>query len=54
METIVDMVYRKSTKGTHVYNAVQEDAAVTTLYIKREALPAEAPATITVKITTGD
>ena len=33
------LVFLKSTKNTHVYKNDEPDAAVPTLYVKREALP---------------
>ena len=49
MKTI-EMNYKKSTKGTHVYMDESEDAPVPTLYIKRQALPNEAPKKINITI----
>lgn len=43
------MQHVKSTKGTHVYHAVNEDtAAVKTVYIKKSALGNTVPAAITL------
>lgn len=49
-KTELTMTFTKSTKGTHVYNNGDDGAAIPTLYIKRAALPATPPATITVTI----
>jgi hypothetical protein len=47
----VKMIFTKSTKGTHVYNAVDggEDI-LPTVYIKRDALPKTPPQSITLTI----
>ncbi len=42
--------FKKSTKGTHVYEDDSEDAAIPTVYIKRHALPDKPPEKITVTI----
>ena len=44
------MHFNKSTKGTHVYTSDDEAAPVSTLYVKRAALPASPPKTINVTI----
>lgn len=33
------LVYLKSTKRTHVFRAVQDDAPVTVLYVNKDAFP---------------
>lgn len=47
----VKMQFSKSTKGTHVYTAIDggEDV-IPTIYIKRGALPKVAPQSITITI----
>lgn len=39
MEIKVEMKYKKETKGTFVYEAEYEDAAITTLYISKREMP---------------
>lgn len=39
MKTEIVMQYVKSTKGTHVYGNSDADVAISTVYIKRTALP---------------
>jgi len=46
----IEMNYKKSTKGTHVYSDESSDSPVPSLYIKRVALPTEPPKTIKVSI----
>jgi hypothetical protein len=48
------MKLSKSTKGTHVYADSSAEAPVPTIYIKRAALPATPPATITLTIEEGE
>jgi len=47
---IQDMTFKKSTKGTHVYGSVNNDAPVAVLYIKKDALPKDIPQNIKVTI----
>ena len=49
------MTLTKSTKNTHVYAAdtEQSDAVISTLYVKKTAFGAAAPAFITVTIEEG-
>lgn len=46
------MLWSKSTKGTHVYNALASDKApaVTTVYVNKQALGDKAPDMITLSI----
>jgi hypothetical protein len=45
------LTYKKSTKGTHVYEDVEsENPEVPTIYIRKYALPDEPPAAITLTI----
>lgn len=50
MQKQVELTFTKSTKGTHVYSTDKTDAAVQSLYIKRDSLPSKPPATITLTI----
>ena len=50
----ITMELNRSTKNTHVYMVEQEDAAVQTLYIKKDKLSTPAPKSITVEITEND
>jgi hypothetical protein len=45
------LTFSKSTKNTHVYASDAPDAPIPSVYIKRAALPAQAPASITLTIT---
>ena len=49
MKTI-KLNYKKSTKGTHVYEDSTVDAPVPSLYIKRKALPEDPPKLLTITI----
>jgi len=52
-DIIITMKMKKSTKGTHVYEEVEQDTAmrsIPTVYIKRSRLPSPPPATITLKV----
>ena len=52
MKTALKMNYRKSTKGTHVYDAAPDEydtAAVKTVYVARAAIPS-VPNTITLTL----
>ena len=51
MKKSVEMTLTKSTKGTHVYGNSSPDAAVSTIYIKKSALPNTAPAKIKLDIS---
>ena len=44
------MNWTKSTKGTQVYSCDDPDTPVSTIYIKRDALPDKAPASIELTI----
>lgn len=46
----IEMLLTKSTKGTHVYG--NKSADVTTIYIKKNALPDTPPKTIVLTIET--
>ncbi len=50
-QIIVEMTLSKSTKGTHVFTASQEGAAVTTLYVSKTALGEKPPSQISLTIT---
>ena len=47
----VSMQHSKSTKGTHVYTNADEKAFISSLYIKRDALPTEPPKEIKIEVT---
>ena len=49
VKTILE--YKKSTKGTHIYANDSIDAPITSLYIKRDSVPASPPKTLTLEIT---
>ncbi len=48
------MDWSKSTKGTHVYSNSEPDTPISTIYIKRSALPDKAPGEITLTIAYED
>lgn len=50
MTKTIAMDWSKSTKGTHVYSNSEPDAPVSTIYIKRNAMPDKTPAKITLTI----
>jgi hypothetical protein len=52
-KTIVqEMTFEKSTKGTHVFSATEETAAVPTLYVKKTGLDGTPEAlTLTLEVT---
>ena len=50
MKKTIKMEWSKSTKGTHVYANNESDTPVPTIYIKKNALPSEAPKKITLTI----
>ncbi len=50
MKKTVIMEWTKSTKGTQVYSCIDTETPVSTIYIKRNALPDKVPATITLTI----
>ena len=50
MKKSIKMEWVKSTKGTHVYANDEPESPVSTIYIKRNGLPAEPPGTITLTI----
>lgn len=47
---VLELKFKKSTKGTHVYEDEHDDAAIPTVYIKRHALPTKPPETVKVTI----
>ena len=50
----IRMKLHRETKGTFVYNAVKDDAAVTTVYVKKDAYPDGVPKKIVVAIKDKD
>jgi len=46
---MLDMTYKKSTKGTHVYE--KPGSAIPSLYIKRDALDKEPPGILKIIIS---
>jgi len=50
MKKAITMNWTKSTKGTQVYSCDDPDTPVSTIYIKRDALPDKAPASIELTI----
>ena len=50
MKKIIKMDLTKSTKGTHVYANNETGSPVSSIYIKRSELPADAPGSITLTI----
>jgi len=54
MSTTIEMTFVKSTKGTYVYGDSSPNAAVPTLYIKKDALPPTPPNNIKLIIEHDD
>ena len=50
--TQVTLTFKKSTKGTHVYEDVDDDAPIPTLYIKRGSLPSDPPNILIITVET--
>ena len=50
MSIKIKMSLAKSTKGTHVYKCDDSNAAISSLYIKKESLNKIPPKTITVTV----
>jgi hypothetical protein len=46
----IEMTFKKSTKGTHVYESNDTEACITQLYIKKHGLPAVPPVFITITL----
>jgi hypothetical protein len=46
----VELAFSRSTKGTHVFTATAEAAAVTTLYVVKHALGDEPPQRLSLTI----
>ena len=46
----LEMAFVKSTKGTHVYGNSDSNAAITSLYIKKDALPEVPPKAIAITV----
>lgn len=46
----VAMTYKKETPGTYVYENMDDDCYIPTLYIRKGALPKGAPKSICIKI----
>ena len=49
---IITVKLSRETKNTYRYDAVDEDAPVSNLYIQKKALPGGAPAEMEVQLTT--
>jgi hypothetical protein len=47
----VEMDFLRETKNTYVFSTVDEEAAVTTLYVNKSAFGDEAPAKLTLALT---
>lgn len=54
MDQKIGMTLIKSTKGTHVYGSDTENVPITTVYVRRTALPTPPPEGITITITKHD
>lgn len=50
MKKTISMEWVKSTKGTHVYANNDAETPVSTIYIKRNALPSDAPTKISLTL----
>ena len=47
---VLELKFKKSTPGTHVYEDTADDAAIPSVYIKKHALPTKPPETVKVTI----
>lgn len=50
MNLKVKLIYKKSTKGTHVYGNDEPEAPIPSVYIKRSAFSGDLPQVITMQI----
>lgn len=50
MRTEINMTYKKSTKGTHVYESADKDAPCRTIYVRRAGWPHPTPEEIRLTI----
>lgn len=50
----LELTFIKSTKGTHVYGELREDATIPSVYIKKPALPSSPPPILKVVISADD
>lgn len=50
MKNTIIMQFKKSTKGTHVYENSETDSPVSSIYVKRSELPSQPPTDITLTI----
>ena len=46
----VEMKFKKETPGTYVYEDVSDDAPITTLYIRKDAMPNGATKIVSVTV----
>ena len=49
-EQSISMTFTKSTTGTHVYGCADADTPIPAVYIRREALPKNPPAELTLTL----
>ena len=49
-EKTLTLMLQKSTKGTHVYGSLADDAPIPSVYIKKAALPTTPPGTLRVTL----
>ena len=50
MRKQIELTLSKETKGTFVYASIEENSLITSLYLQKSEMPAEAPKRITVTV----
>ncbi len=50
MNKQIELTYAKETKNTFVYKTKDEDSPVTSLYLIKSQMPAEAPRRVTITV----
>ena len=50
MSKQIELALSKETKGTFVYASSEENSLITSLYLQKSQMPAEAPKQITVTV----
>ena len=50
MSKQIELTLSKETKGTFVYASIEDNSLITTLYLQKSQMPAEAPKRVTVTV----
>jgi hypothetical protein len=50
MNKQIELTFSKETKGTFVYKTKDEDSPISSLYLMKSHMPAEAPRRVTVTV----